>query len=95
MLGAVRQELLSGISDFSVFKNLKAKLRIFEDYIPQTSDYELAAEYFNVCRKNGIQGSATDYLICAIAIKNDWVIFSEDTDFLRYRKYIPIKIHGR
>ena len=92
MLGAVRQELLSGISDKVCFDKLKQKIQIFEDYIPQTSDYELAAEFSNICRKNGIQGSTTDYLICAVAAKNNWVIFSQDGDFQNYKKLLPVKV---
>ena len=58
-----------------------------------TSDYEQAAEYANICRENGIQGSHTDFLICAIAVKNGWEIFSEDNDFQNYQKILPIKLH--
>jgi len=59
----------------------------------QSSDYEFAAECSNKCRMNGIQGSHTDFLICAVAIKNDWAIFTEDKDFIEYEKYLPIKIY--
>ncbi|MDR0301023.1 MAG: hypothetical protein LBI04_01765 [Treponema sp.] len=59
----------------------------------QTSDYEFAAECSNECRRNGIQGSHTDFLICAAAIKNGWEIFTEDTDFLEYEKHIPIRLY--
>jgi predicted nucleic acid-binding protein len=44
-------------------------MSIFPDYVIQTSDYEFAAECSNECRRNGIQGSHTDFLICAVAIK--------------------------
>ena len=93
IIGSVRQELLSGISDRTVFENLKDRMSIFADYIIRTDDYERAAEYANICRKNGIQGSHIDFLICAVAVKNDWEIFSEDNDFLNYRKYLPIKLY--
>ena len=68
-------------------------MSVFPDYIIQTRDYEFAAECSNECRRNGIQGSHTDFLICAIAIINDWEIFTEDADFLQYAKYLPIKIY--
>jgi predicted nuclease of predicted toxin-antitoxin system len=32
-------------------------------------------------------------LICAVAIKNNWEIFTEDKDFFEYEKYLPIKIY--
>jgi hypothetical protein len=34
-----------------------------------------------------------DTPICAIAIKNAWEIFTENTDFFEYEKYIPIRIY--
>jgi predicted nucleic acid-binding protein len=92
IIGPIRQEVLSGISDKNKFEELKEKMSIFADYIIQTNDYELAAEYSNVCRKHGIQGSHTDFLICATSIKNEWKIFTEDKDFFEYKKYLPIKL---
>jgi predicted nucleic acid-binding protein len=94
IIGPIRQELLSGISNQLVFENLKKKISLFADYPIQTEDYEQAAEYANICRKNGIQGSHTDFLICAIAVKNNWEIFTEDHDFLSYQKYLPIKVYS-
>jgi predicted nucleic acid-binding protein len=93
LVGPVRQEVLSGIADKNTFENLKIKLDGFNNYIAQVIDYDLAAEYFNVCQSHGIQGSQVDYLICAIANRNQWEIFTEDNDFLNYRKYVPIKLY--
>ncbi|MDL2229483.1 PIN domain-containing protein [Treponema sp. OttesenSCG-928-L16] len=93
LIGPIRQELLSGISNEATFAELKEKLAGFNDFIIETIDYELAAEYHNICRRNGIQGSSTDYLICALAVKNDWEIFTEDTDFQYYKRYLPIKLY--
>jgi hypothetical protein len=56
IVGPIRQELLSGISDEIIFNNLKEKMKGFNDFPVETIDYELAAEYSNVCRRNGIQG---------------------------------------
>jgi predicted nucleic acid-binding protein len=93
IIGSIRQEVLSGISDKNKFFEIKNKLSVFSDYIIQTEHYEFAAECSNECRRNGIQGSHTDFLICAVSIKNDWEIFTEDTDFLEYEQHIPIKIY--
>jgi len=92
IIGPIRQEVLSGISDRNKFNDIKEKMSVFLDYDLQSSDYEFAAECSNECRRNGIQGSHTDYLICAVSIKNGWEIFTEDNDFYGYEKYIPIKI---
>lgn len=94
LIGPVRQELLSGISDKNIFNDLKIKLSGFNNYEVQVSDHDLAAEYFNVCLSNGIQGSQTDYLICAIAHRYNLKIFTEDNDFHHYQKYLPIKLHN-
>ncbi len=92
-IGPVRQELLSGISDEIKFKNLKEKLRAFEDLPLKTDDYEKAAEIFNTCRRNGVQGSHIDFLICAASINKEISIFTTDKDFENYKKYINIKLH--
>ena len=92
IIGPIRQELLSGISDEKIFNELKEKMKGFNDFPIETIDYELAAEYSNVCRRNGIQGSNTDFLICAIAVRNNFEIFTLDDDFNEYKKYLPIKL---
>ena len=92
MIGPVRQELLSGISDKNVFLKLKAKLEAFDDFDISTKDYETAAEFHNLCRRNGIQGSHTDFLICAVAHNNNFLIYTNDKDFDNFAKYLPIKI---
>ena len=70
ILGPIRQEILSGYSDFKKFEKLK-KLSYFENSLIQDSDYESAAERCNQCRNKGIQGSHIDFLICAVA--NSWM----------------------
>jgi len=90
MIGPVRQELLSGISDAALFDRLRAKLEAFDDFPITTHDYVTAAKFHNACRKHGIQGSHTDFLICAVASNNNFRIFTADKDFENYAKYIPI-----
>lgn len=67
LIGAIRQEILSGIRSPEQLARLRNYLRSFPDLELVTEDYELAAEFFNTCRSNGIQGSNTDFLICAVA----------------------------
>jgi predicted nucleic acid-binding protein len=64
----------------------------FNDFPIETTDYELAAEYSNICRRTDIQGSNTDFLICAVAVRNNFEIFTTDDDFNYYKKYLPIKL---
>jgi len=93
LIGPIRQELLSGIKSENQFKKLKLYLRSFPDYQIKSDDFELAAQFFNECRKKGIQGSNTDFLICAISVNNHWQIFTSDQDFIHFQKIIPIQLY--
>lgn len=90
LLGVVRQEVLSGIRYAAQFETLKDNLRAFPDLVLDVKDYELAAQYFNVCRKKGIQGANTDFLICAVASRRDYEILTTDKDFQSYSQHLPI-----
>jgi predicted nucleic acid-binding protein len=92
IIGPIRQELLSGIPDENIFDDLKEKMNGFTDFPIETTDYELAAEYSNICRRNGVQGSNTDFLIGAVSVRNNFEIFTTDDDFNHYKKYLPIKL---
>lgn len=92
MLGPIRQEILSGIKDNKQFAQLKDILSAFDDFPLTTKDYEKAAEFFNLCRSKGIQGSNTDYLICAVSSNNRFPIFTSDKDFEIYSKHLPITL---
>jgi predicted nucleic acid-binding protein len=92
VIGPIRQELLSGIPDSAKYEELREKMTVFPDYQIHTVDYELAARFHNECRKNGVQGSHIDFLICAVAHNNDFAIFTLDNDFSYYEKYIKIEM---
>ena len=92
LMGAIRQELLSGIKLPVQFETLRSALTAFEDLRLSTPDYELAAQLFSTCRAKGIQGSNTDFLICAVSIHNDLPILSLDKDFANYQKHLPIRL---
>ncbi len=92
MIGPVRQELLSGISDSVKFRNLKSSFAAFEDLPLRSDHYEKAAEFANICRKGGVQGSSIDFLICAVSSLEQWPVFTTDKDFDKYRKFLPIRL---
>ncbi len=92
MIGPIRQEVLSGITNIEQFNKLKTHLTAFEDLPLKVHDFEIAAEFFNKCRKKGIQGSNTDFLICSVASNNDLGIFTTDKDFSLFAKVLPIKL---
>jgi len=94
LIGPIRQELLSGIKSESQIEKLKKYLRSFPDYNIQANDFELAARFFNQCRSSGIQGSNTDFLICAISVNNNWPIFTTDKDFSHFQQIIPIHLYN-
>ena len=94
LIGPIRQEILSGVKGKQQFSKLKKILSAFPDLTLASEDFELAAEYFNILRSKGIQGSNTDFLICAVSTRNNMTIFSTDNDFNHYRKHIPIALHA-
>ncbi len=93
LIGPVRQELLNGIKTKKQFNILKKQLRAFDGPAIKTEDYELAAEYFNTARKNGIQGSNTDFLICAISLRHKMPILTTDKDFINFQAVLPVDLH--
>lgn len=66
--------------------NLKLDNKLIEDD-------ERAASYYNRLRQRGIQGTGTDLLICAAAVRHALKIFTIDRDFSAYTEHIPIKPH--
>jgi len=44
-------------------------------------------------RANGIQGSNTDFLICAAAIRRRFSIFTADVDFKLFSRVLPLTLH--
>jgi predicted nucleic acid-binding protein len=93
MIGPIRQEILSGIKEPAQFERLREHLRAFPDIEIATGDYEEAASFFNRCRESGIQGSNTDFLICAVAVRNEFSIFTSDADFTHFARVLPIALH--
>ncbi len=93
MIGPIRQELLSGIRVVDQFFRLRDHLQAFPDLPLETADYERAATHFNTCRSRGIQGSNTDFLICALAERHKMPILTTDADFALYRKHIDLQLH--
>lgn len=94
IIGPIRQELLSGIKSKNQFEELRLYLSAFPDLILEAADFERAAEFFNICRRNGIQGSNTDFLICSVAHRRDLEIFTSDNDFLDFQQHLPIKLYS-
>jgi hypothetical protein len=93
MLGPIRQELLSGAQPQERFAQLKEYLRFYPNLPLDEEDDENAAHYYNLCRRQGLQATATDLLICAVAVRHRLRIFTIDTDFDLYARHLPITRH--
>jgi predicted nucleic acid-binding protein len=92
MIGVIRQELLSGIRTREAFVRVRDHLRPFADEPLDTADFERAAEHFNACRAQGVQGSNADFLICAAAERRGFHILTTDEDFTRFASVLPITL---
>ncbi|PYV18583.1 MAG: PIN domain nuclease [Acidobacteria bacterium] len=93
LIGPVRQEVLSGIPSHIQYERLRRGLRAFEDPPVEVEDYEEAARASNRCRTAGVSGSAIDFLICAVALRRSWTVFTTDKDFARYARFLSLRLH--
>lgn len=94
IIGPVRQEVLSGLSDEAVFEGLRDHLRFFDDEPMSSADFEEAARCSNRCRAAGVAGTAVDFTICAVAIRCGLATFTTDDDFTLYAEHLPIALHA-
>jgi predicted nucleic acid-binding protein len=90
IIGPVRQELLTGFRQRDQFERLRERLRFYRDPELTSEDYEEAARIHNECRSAGIAGSGVDFLICAVALRHNWEVFTLDKDFERYARRLPL-----
>lgn len=93
MIGAIRQEILSGLRAPEQYRKLRERLRAFPDETLDASDYEEAAMCFNRCRAKGLQGSNTDFLICAVGLRHKLAILTADNDFEGFAKVLGVALH--
>jgi predicted nucleic acid-binding protein len=93
IIGPVRQEVLSGVRDTTTFERLRDRLGAFPDEVVTAEDYEQAAEFFNTCRAKGLQGSNTDFLLCAVSARHGIPLLTTDADFTRYAQVVPVALH--
>jgi predicted nucleic acid-binding protein len=94
LIGPVRQELLSGISDEKQYESLRRQIRAFPEEPLRRADYERAARVANACRKKGVAASAIDALICAVALERSWSVFTSDKDFASYARVVAVSFHA-
>jgi predicted nucleic acid-binding protein len=83
MIGPIRQELLSGISEGVQFERLRSILDAFADEPITTAIYVEAARLDNLCRIQGVRCGEVDMLLCATALHYGWTILTSDAGLLR------------
>jgi predicted nucleic acid-binding protein len=93
LLSVVKMEILCGIRDESVFAKIRERLEAFPGRPLDSDIFVMAAQFFNLCRSKGIQGSNNDFIICSASVIWKYPILSKDKDFEQYQKYLPIEIH--
>ena len=94
LIGAIRQEVLSGISEAPAFERLRDHLGAFPDEPLTAADYETAAGFCNSCRAKGRQGSNTDFLLCAVSVRHRMPLLTTDGDFSRFATVLPVALHA-
>ena len=94
IIGAIRQEILSGMRREEQYGSVRGQLRAFPDLVLDATDYEDAAVCFNRCRAKGLQGSNTDFLICAVSLRRKLPILTTDQDFARFAGVLDIQLHA-
>lgn len=92
MIGPIRQELLSGIRTEAQFNKIATALQSFPDEQLVTEDYETAARFANLCASKGVASTSIDLIICAIAFRRKWSIFTTDDDFGGYAKVLGVAL---
>ncbi len=93
MMGPIRQEILSGIRAADQYRKLRDRLRAFGDEALDAVDYEEAATCFNRCRAKGLQGSNTDFLMCAVSLRRRMSILTTDKDFVGFARVLGFELH--
>jgi len=82
-----------GLKHREQFARLRRELGNFPDVVLETADYETAAELSNQCRARGIVGTSIDMLLCSIALRRSWAIYTCDRDFERYAVHLDIALY--
>lgn len=93
MIGLIRMEILSGIRDKNRFRLLEKRISAFPDLPLDSEVFVASARFFNTCRESGIQGSNTDFVICACSWRWKMPILTKDKDYPYYRRHLPISLH--
>ncbi len=90
--GIILQEILTGISNEKLFREIKDILDDFAYLDITKNDYIYASELSNKCRSKGIIAGSIDFLIASAAIRNELELVTFDKDFFNISKHTDLKI---
>ncbi|MEM7383643.1 MAG: PIN domain-containing protein [Verrucomicrobiota bacterium] len=93
LLGAIRQEILSGVRYPEQFERLRLALEPFPDEPIGTSDYVDAAELCNDCLASGVLTGNADCFIAAVAISRGMEVLTTDKDFVHMSGVVPVELY--
>jgi len=92
LLGIILQEILTGISNEKLYREIKDTLDDFVYLEITKNDYIYASELSNKCRSKGIIAGSIDFLIASTAIRNELQLVTFDKDFINISKHSNLKI---
>ncbi|PKL38004.1 MAG: VapC toxin family PIN domain ribonuclease [Spirochaetae bacterium HGW-Spirochaetae-1] len=92
ILGIILQEILTGISNEKLCREIKDILDDFAYLDITKNDYIYASELSNKCRSKGIIAGSIDFLIASASIRNEIQLVTFDKDFINISKHSDLKI---
>lgn len=92
LMGIILQEILSGITNPKLFKEIKNVLMDFPYLETQKDDYIHAAFLRNQLKNKGVVVHTLDALIAAMAIRHDYWLFTLDQDFQSIARWTSLKL---
>lgn len=89
--GIILQEVLQGVRRSEQFEQIRESLSFFPLLETGRDDHVLAAELFNRCRSKGVQAATIDFLIAALAIRNECLLLTSDKDFAHIARHSDLR----
>lgn len=80
------------LRDATRFQQIKKVLSAFMGRDFDTEVFVTAAQFSNICRSKGVQGSINDLKICACSVLWKMPILSKDKDYKHYQERLPIEL---
>jgi predicted nucleic acid-binding protein len=91
----VRMEVLAGARDERHLTDLRRLLARATIVSTEATDYENAATFYRVCRRNGeTVRKLIDCLIASVAMRTGSVVLHSDTDFEVLARHAGLRVEG-